>query len=141
MGYEYEARYSGMTPLPFDLVTIGSAAAVPAEVLPFGGPPVVVAYQTQSGARVFNAGSMHWSHALDAWSGRTAFRNTGGERECAVSDTDCFDVENAAVQQLTVNVLADMEAKRGSPTPSLVSGDHPCDWLKMDCSPPPHQGR
>ena len=44
---------------------------------------------------------------------------------------------DAAVQQLTVNVLDDMEAKRGSPTPSLVSEDHPCDWLRMDCSPPP----
>ena len=142
MGYEYEARYGGATPLPFDLVTIGSAAAIPASILPFGGPPVVVAYQAKSGARVFNAGSMHWSHALDGWSGRTAFRNTGGERECGSGESDCFDVENAAVQQLTVNVLDDMEAKRGSPTPSLVSEDHPCDWLRMDCSPPsPRRGR
>ena len=57
---------------------------------------MVVAYQAKSGARVFNAGSMHWSHALDGWSGRTAFRNSGGERECGSGDGDCFDVENAA---------------------------------------------
>lgn len=133
IGYEYEAAYAGMTALPFDVVTIGDAAAIPASILPFGGPPVVVAYQAPSGARVFNAGSMHWSHALDGWAGRTAFRRSGGERTCSRGDSDCFEVESAAVQQLTVNILEDMEATRGSPTPALVSGDHPCDWIHPDC--------
>lgn len=141
MGYEYEAPYSRATPLPIAPVTIGSAAAIPASILPFGGPPVVVAYQAKSGARVFNAGSMHWSHALDGWSGRTAFRNSGGERECAHGDSDCFDVENAAVQQLTVNVLDDMEASRGSPTLTLISVGRPCDW-ELGCpAPGSHRGR
>jgi hypothetical protein len=133
VGYEYEIPYTGMTPLPFDVVTIGLAEDIKSSVLPWGGQPVVVAYQHASGARVFNVGSMHWAHGLDGWAGRTAFRNQGGERECAGGDTDCFDVESSAVQQLTVNVLDDMEAKRGSPSTALVSRGHACDWIHPDC--------
>ena len=133
MGYEYEVPYTGTTPLPFAVVILGAAVDFPASALPGNGQPVVVAYQHDSGARVFNAGSMQWSHGLDGWAGRTAFRVHGDERPCAPGDDDCFAVENDAIKQLTVNVLDDMGARRGSPSPGLVSASHPCDWITPDC--------
>ena len=39
-----------------------------------------------------------------------------------------LDVEDAATQQLTVNVLADMGGRRGTPTTTLVDSG-PCDWI------------
>ena len=134
MGYEYEARYQGRTALPFDVVTIGDVASIPPTSLASGESPVAVAYQHSSGARVFNAGSMHWSEGLDSWVGRASFRNSGGARDCASGDTDCFDVEDQAVQQLTVNVLDDMGGRRGTPSSNLVDSG-PCDWLQPgpDC--------
>ena len=119
IGYEYEVPYTGMTPLPFPLVTIGDVPSIPSSVIFDHGVPVTVAYQHPSGARVFNAGSMHWTHGLDGWSGRTAFRQSGGERECQAGDTDCFADESVAVRQLTVTILDDFGAKRGSPSPDL----------------------
>ena len=129
VGYEYEVPYTGTTPLGFDVVTIGRAADITSDALLGAGQPVAVAYQHPSGARVFNAGSMQWSHGLDGWAGRTVFRNHGGERACARGDDDCFDDENEAVKQLTVNVLDDMGARRGSPSAGLVTSSHPCDWI------------
>lgn len=130
MGYEYEVPYAGATPLPFAVHTL---ADVPGLVTPMGlsVPPAVVAYQTASGARVFNAGSMHWAHGLDAWAGQTVFRRTGDTRPCAEGDDDCFDVARRAVQQVTVNVLADMGARRGTPSPDLIDSG-PCDWERPD---------
>lgn len=128
MGYEYEVAYTGATHLPFDFVVLGDVASIAPATLPGKGSPVAIAYQHKSGARVFNAGAMHWSHGLDAWVGHTAFRQTGGERDCASGrQPDCFDVEDQAVRQLTVNVLGDMGGKRGSPSPDLIDSG-PCDW-------------
>jgi hypothetical protein len=128
MGYEYEVLYSGTTPLPFVPVVIGDVASIAPATLPGKGSPVALAYQYSSGARIFNAGAMHWSHGLDPWVGQTAFRNMGGEQECAVGQSDCFDVADLGVRQLTVNVLDDMGGRRGSPSPDLVDSG-PCDWL------------
>jgi hypothetical protein len=135
IGYEYEMPYDGATPLPFAMRTI---ANVPEVVGPDGPsvPAVVVAYQAASGARVFNVGSMHWAHGLDGWSGQTVFRHEGGSRPCDPGDDDCFDVARRSVQQVTVNVLADMGAKRGTPSADLIDSG-PCDWTQpsADCVP------
>ena len=93
---------------------------------------MAVAYQLPSGARVFNAGSMQWSHGLDGWADARLpqpRRRARGAR----GDDDCFDDENEAVKQLTVNVLDDMGARRGSPSAGLVTSSHPCDWIEPGC--------
>ena len=135
IGYEYEVPYAGQTPLPFVVHTVANA---PELVNPMGPtvPPVIVAYQAPSGARVFNVGSMHWAHGLDSWAGRTVFRREGDTRPCAPGDDDCFDVARRSVQQVTVNVLADMGARRGTPSADLIDGEV-CDWQKPspDCVP------
>ena len=72
--------------------------------------------------------------ADDAPAATIAFRNSGGERECESADSDCFDVESVAARQLTVTILDDFGAKRGSPSADLV--DRPaCDWRRSaaDC--------
>jgi hypothetical protein len=123
VGYEYELPFADPQRLPFPLVILGRATQVHTK----GGMPVMVAYQTNHGARVFNAGSMHWVHALDPWSGRRAFRHQGNGGPCRANEPDCFDSENRAAQQLTANVLADFGAVPATPSTRLqVSAA--CDW-------------
>ena len=43
---------------------------------------------------MFNTGSMHWTHALDAWSGQQVFRKSSG----GVCNGDCFRHENRAAK-------------------------------------------
>jgi hypothetical protein len=125
VGYEYQVPYSDTAPLPFHVDVLADAPAIS---LP-RGTPVMVAYQTAGGARVFNAGSMHWTHALDSWAGRSAFRVQGDERECGAHDFDCFNHENPAAQRFTANVLADFGAQPATPAARLsVAGA--CDWLR-----------
>ena len=124
VGYEYEALYAQPANLPFSLHVLGRAPEVPIE----GGPPVMVAYQTQAGARVFNAGSMHWNHGLDGWVGRAAFRLKGAGRRCSSTDSDCFVHVHPMVQQLTRNILADFSARPETPSPDLYDPGEACDW-------------
>jgi hypothetical protein len=123
LGYEYEILYKEPAKLPFQLQVLAKAPSVPVR----GGPPVMVAYQTAGGAKVFNAGSMHWTHGLDSWSGRSAFRLAGGGRRCGADDRDCFAHANPVVQQITTNVLLDFGARPTTPSPDLYLGEA-CDW-------------
>ncbi len=123
LGYEYEVIFAQAKKLPFEINVLASAPNVKVS----GGPPVMVAYQHPSGARVFNSGSMHWSHGLDGWLGRAAFRLKGGERRCQATDTDCFQHLNPLIQQITANVLRDFGALPSTPTADIYWGPA-CDW-------------
>lgn len=122
MGYEFEVHDSRIAG-PKNLQVV---ADVPS-IVQFGLLPVVVAYETDEGAKVFNVGSMHFLHGLDRWAGGAVFREEGSPRPCAAEELDCFDVETSAAQQMTVNVLADMGAIRHSPRGDLTE-TQPCDW-------------
>lgn len=126
LGYEYEGIFGGTAALPFQLVVLASNRSIK----PTQGQPVMVAYQTDRGAKVFNAGSMHWAHALDAWAGKHAFRRSAGN---GCTAEDCFAHENRAAQQLTLNVLRDFGAQPATPTPRLVLRPA-CDWNAPDPS-------
>jgi hypothetical protein len=123
VGYEYEVPLTDLSPLPFVPRILARAPSVAVQ----GQHPVMLAYQTRSGTRVFNAGSMQISHGLDGWAGRAAFRVKGGEARCHRGDKDCFDAENPAIQQLAVNVLADLGAQPATPS-SGVDLRLQCDW-------------
>jgi hypothetical protein len=123
LGYEYEGLYAAPAALPFQVVVL----AANDDIKVFNGRPVMVAYETARGAKVFNSGSMHWAHALDAWAGQHAFGHSDG-KHCL---GNCFRHENRGAQQLTMNVLRDFGARPATPTPGLVvSGS--CDWLAPD---------
>ncbi len=116
LGYEYEALFADPEQLPFALHVLGRAVN-----LQVGGQaPVMVAYQAQSGSRVVNLGSMHWAHALDPWTGRAAFRTSGGERDCAPAEDDCFVRSASPAAQVTANILADFGATPSTPSPGLL---------------------
>jgi hypothetical protein len=123
VGYEYEIPLADLSPLPFVPAILARAPAITVH----GQKPVMLAYQTSSGTRVFNAGSMQINHGLDGWAGRAAFRLRGGEAHCDRGEKDCFDAENPAIQQLAVNVLADFGAQPSTPAAS-ISLRASCDW-------------
>jgi hypothetical protein len=135
MGYEYETEFYDPTRLPFSLQKLGVVQFPPQTML---APPMTVAYQLKNGAKVFNAGSSNWSQALDGWSGRAVFRDSGGERACMASEYDCFDNTNLATQQITSNIFTDVGVVALTPDPKLRQDD-PCDWLNPEprCMPTP----
>jgi hypothetical protein len=85
-------------------------------------------YQTAGGTRVFNAGTMHWTHNLDRWSGLHLFRKSGsGGDDCPKDANDCFDHENPVVRQATVNILRDFGAQPATPATNVID-PAPADW-------------
>ena len=116
VGYEYEVPFAEPSLLPFTVYTLASATDLDLE----GVSPVMVAYRTPGGARVVNLGSMHWTHALDGWAGRAAFRASGGDRPCPPGAADCFARTSAAAAQVTANVLTDFGAVAATPSRELL---------------------
>ncbi len=126
VGYEYEGP--GGAALPFSAVVLARSPTVA-----FGGTAAsMVAYKARSGARVFNAGSILWSHGLDGWTGRTAFRNDNWNgmpcHDRQLDDAQCFDHSSVAVQQITVSVLGDFGARPATPSSWLVVDQPAKQW-------------
>jgi hypothetical protein len=115
LGYEYEVAYGDPSALSFTPQVLARAASARVD----GTTPVMVAYQARSGALVANLGSMHWAHALDPWAGRAMFRQSGGERDCQVDDSDCFARPSGPARQITANILTDFGAIPATPASDL----------------------
>jgi hypothetical protein len=134
MGYEYDLQ--GTDPAgdgPAVPPNSKRIAAVNSVVELVHGPPVIVAYETAAGTKVFHAGSMQYSNGLDSWAGLSAFRKrSSGGGECHPSDDDCFENATDAAQQMTINILADMNAFPHSPRGPFVVPVTSCDWNAPD---------
>lgn len=128
VGYEYATISADPSVLPANPVIIARAPSVRIS----GATAVMVAFQRQSGARVFNTGSVNWAHGLDDFSGRSQFRENPQSamrlcRDSELDDLQCFRNTSNAVRQLTTTVLTDFGARPQLPS-SLLRYGATCDW-------------
>ncbi|MGC8712879.1 MAG: N,N-dimethylformamidase beta subunit family domain-containing protein, partial [Leptodesmis sp.] len=106
VGYEWDAVVNnGATPTGLVTLTQGNTPPLGAlPLLPAGTNPAIsnaVRYTAPSGAKVFSAGTIQWMWGLD-------------------SDRVPTNYVDPRVQQITVNILKDMEAEPQTPRTGLV---------------------